>query len=64
MRILTTPSPEAIPSGKRSVRRTIYGNIKGYVGGRYWLTFGEACDPIAEERAEAFLAGASAEELF
>ena len=64
MRILNTPSPEAIPSGKRSIRRTVYGNIKGYVGGRYWLTFGHAYDPVAEEIAEAFLAGASAEELF
>ena len=64
MRILNTFSPEAIPSGKRSIRRTVYGNINGYVGGRRWTTFGESYDPVAEERAKAFLAGASAEELF
>ena len=45
------------PKGKRTIRRTIYGNVKGYIGGRYWDTFGHSYDPVAEERAAAFLAG-------
>lgn len=56
-KILNAKGPEPIPAGKRSIRRTVYGNINGYVGGRFWVTFGEAYDPNAEEDAQAFLDG-------
>lgn len=35
------PAYPATPTGKRSVRRNVYGNIKGYVSGKQFWEFGE-----------------------
>lgn len=55
MKILTAIEQEPTPKGKRSIKRSVYGNLNGYVSGRYWVTFGESYDPNAEEDAEAWL---------
>ena len=54
--IPATDAAEATPKGKRSVRRSVYGNLNGYVSGRFWVSFGEAFDGPAEREAEAWLA--------
>lgn len=46
---------EETPKGKRSIRRTIYGNLNGYVSGKFWVTFGEAYTTAAEEKAEEWM---------
>jgi hypothetical protein len=48
---------EETPKGKRSVRRNIYGNLNGYVSGKFWTTFGDAFDKINQEDADAWLRG-------
>lgn len=53
------PAPtEPTPKGKRSVRRSRYGNLNGYVAGRFWHTFGDAFAPWVQREADAWLAGA------
>ena len=47
---------EPEPVGKRTIKRTQYGNLKGYVGGRYWTTFGDSYSISAEREAEEWLA--------
>lgn len=53
--IFPPPKPETVPPGKRSIRRTVYGNINGYVAGRFWKTFGPCYDASAERDAEEWL---------
>lgn len=53
-----TTYPEA-PKGKRSLRRNIYGNVVGYVGGKRFWEFG--CGASAETDAELFVKGYSLE---
>lgn len=62
MRITFTPEAQAAldienqtPKGKRSVRRTVAGNINGYVSGKFWCTFGEAFLPWVDREAQAWL---------
>lgn len=43
---------ETIPTGKRSVRRTVAGSLCGYIGRTFWINFGEAFDPHAQKIAE------------
>ena len=47
---------QQIPSGKRTVRRTVRGSLNGYVGRKFWCCFGEAFDSAANARAALFLA--------
>ena len=48
---------ETPPKGKRTVRRSIYGNLNGYIGGRFWTTFGDAFDTCNQEDADAWARG-------
>lgn len=48
---------EPTPKGKRSVRRSVYGNLNGYVSGRFWHSFGDAFTPCNQREADAWLAG-------
>lgn len=43
------------PAGKRSLRRTVYGAINGYVSGKFWCNFGEAHCPWCEREADQWL---------
>lgn len=43
------------PPGKRRIRETAWGNLKGYVSGRYWTTFGSTNTFGVRETAEAWL---------
>ena len=45
------------PKGKRTVRRTVYGNLHGYIGGRYWVALGDAFFEPDQELAEAWKRG-------
>lgn len=45
------------PTGKRSVRRNIWGNLVGYVSGRRFWEFGQAYDAGNETTAKAWAAG-------
>jgi hypothetical protein len=53
---MKTTYPEAA-EGKRSVRRNIYGNTVGYVGGKRFWEFG--CGTSAECDANLFVKGYS-----
>ena len=44
------------PKGKRSIRTTVYGNVNGYIGGKFWLTIGEAYSKITDQEAAEWLA--------
>lgn len=57
MILKTRPTPETIPSGKRSVRETVWGNTNAYVSGRFWKTIGPTYAVGTEEAAQAFLNG-------
>lgn len=46
---------ESTPAGKRTIRITVRGSVMGYVAGKPWCNFGERSDPIAHERAEAWV---------
>lgn len=48
------------PNGKRTVRKNIYGNVKGYVSGKMFWEFG--CNEIADKVAEAWKNGATLED--
>lgn len=45
------------PTGKRTIRRTVYGNLHGYIGGRYWVALGDAFFEPDLELAEAWKRG-------
>lgn len=51
------PASIEAPKGKRTVRRTIYGNINGYIGGRFWLCLGDAFSKYDREQAERWVRG-------
>jgi hypothetical protein len=42
------------PLPKRTIRRNIYGNLRGYEGGRFVENFGDAFAPWAVREAEAW----------
>lgn len=46
-----------LPKGKRTIRRNIYGNLKGYIGGRFWICFGDAFCEYTKEQAERWVRG-------
>ena len=48
---------EPAPKGKRSVKQNVWGNVNGYIGGRFWQQIGIAYAPCIEEDVAAFLAG-------
>lgn len=48
---------EAPFTGKRSIRYTNAGNIRGYVGGRFYCHIGERWFAPDEELAAAWVAG-------
>ena len=58
MRLLMDIQAEQVPAGKRTLRRTVYGSIQGYVGRKFWCNFGDAYDPCAEADAKAWEAAA------
>lgn len=39
------------PKGKRTIRRSIYGNLNGYVSGRFWAYLGNAFSDYDQEQA-------------
>ena len=49
---------ETTPKGKRTVRTTVRGSVNGYIGGRFWVSFGERDNPHTDTLAAEFLAGA------
>lgn len=49
------------PKGKRSVRRTVWGNLNGYVSGKFWITFGDAFDQESQRKAEAWVNAVTAD---
>ena len=52
---------EQAPKGKRGIRRNVYGNMYGYIGGKKWECInGCGIDPFTEaegKAAAAWLAG-------
>lgn len=48
---------EVAPKGKRSVRSNKWGNVNGYIGGRFWKTIGRQYAPCIEQDIESFLNG-------
>ena len=48
-------SNEKMPEGKRSLRRSVRGNLNGYIGATFWINFGASYDPHAEAKASAWL---------
>ena len=47
------------PAGKRTLRRTVYGALNGYVSGKFWCNFGEAHDAWSEREANEWLNAAA-----
>lgn len=60
MKLLTTPTPEAIPAGKRRVHANVWGNTNAYVGGRFWKTLGSTYAVGTDEAVAEFLNGGKA----
>lgn len=48
---------EQAPKGKRTVRRSVYGNLNGYIGGRFWVCIGNAFFKPDQELAERWACG-------
>lgn len=42
--------------GKKTIRRTVRGSICGYIGGKFWINFGEAFEPGVQDRADEWVA--------
>ena len=40
------------PKGKKTIRRTVRGSICGYIGGKFWINFGEVFEPGVQDRAD------------
>lgn len=58
MKIIETPfTPEVAPKGKRSIKRTVWGNTNAYISGKFWRTIGVTYAAGTEEDAAAFMAG-------
>lgn len=43
---------EPEPVGKRTVRGNIWGNLNGYVSGKFWITFGDCHSAPVQRDAE------------
>ena len=41
--------------GKKTIRRTIRGNLMGFIGRHFWINFGDAHDPNANRMAQEWL---------
>jgi hypothetical protein len=48
---------EPTPKGKRRIRSSIWGNVNGYVSGKFWITFGQTHDVWVAAQAQAWLDG-------
>lgn len=46
---------DKMPKGKKSIRRTVRGSVCGYIGGRFWMSFGEWDDYWAQKLAQRWL---------
>lgn len=57
MRIISNMPRETAPKGKRTIRRTVWGNTNAYIGGKFWKTIGPTYAVGTEEDAQAFLDG-------
>ena len=57
MQIITAIKQDAAPKGKRSIRANVWGNVNGYIGGRFWKTIGPTYAACTDEDAQAFLDG-------
>ena len=57
MKIIDNTPREVAPKGKRTIRETVWGNTKGYIGGRFWKVIGVTGRPGTAEDAAAWLAG-------
>ena len=57
IKILAAASNESAPKGKRSIKRTVYGNTNAYISGKFWRTLGESYAAGTDEAAEKFLSG-------
>lgn len=53
LQLPTRDDPE--PKGKRRIVRTVWGNTNGYIGGKFWITFGPTYAVGVEESAEEWL---------
>ena len=42
--------------GKKTIRRTVRGSICGYIGGKFWINFGEVFEPGVQDRADEWVA--------
>jgi len=49
---------DAMPKGKKSIRRTVRGSVCGYISGKMWINFGEWFDPYAQSIAQKWLENA------
>lgn len=45
------------PVGKRTLRANVWGNLNGYVSGRFWLTFGPTYGVGVQAEADEWKAG-------
>jgi len=45
------------PKGKRTIRRSVYGNLNGYIGGRFWVCLGDAFSEYDKEQADRWVRG-------
>ncbi len=57
IKILGRIEQETPPKGKRSIRKTVYGNTNGYIAGRFWACLGATHDPATIDAEAEFLAG-------
>jgi len=57
MRLIDNTPPEVVPKGKRTIRETVWGNTKGYIGGRFWKIIGVTYAVGTKEAVADFLAG-------
>lgn len=48
---------EEAPKGKRTVRANVWGNLSGYIGGRFWKTIGPTYAVGTDRDAQEFLDG-------
>ncbi len=49
---------DEMPKGKKTIRRTGRGSVCGYVGGKFWINFGDWFDPWAQSLAQKWIENA------
>jgi hypothetical protein len=50
-----TKMTETMPKGKKTLRRTVRGSLCGYIGGKFWINFGEVFEAGVQARADDWL---------